>query len=276
MKIEAERGYLIIAQNNSDTDYVLCARMLSKSIRHVEPDAKICLLTDVIPTDSTDFDYVRLFPFGDTAIDSNWKLKNDWQCFYASPFRETIKLEADMILPCSIKHWFDICCNRDVVVTIGARDYQNRPAESRFYRKIFDLNNLPDTYNAVTYWRLSQTAQEFFDTVRNIFENWDQVMSTLKYSTDQVLNTDLAYAIAIDALGQDRYTLPIDVPSIIHMKGQINGLESENWMQELVWELSPGSLRINTVQQMWPFHYHVKDFAYTLQEYYGRISQSLE
>jgi hypothetical protein len=272
MKIKDDRGYLIVAQNNLNTDYVLCARMLAKSIKQVESDAKICLLTDVMPVDSIDFDYVRLFPFGDTAVDSDWKLKNDWQCFYASPFRETIKLEADMIIPCSIKHWFDICSNREVVVTIGARDYQNQLAKSRFYRKIFDLNNLPDTYNAITYWRLGKVAQEFFDTVRYIFDNWDLVMSTLKYGNDQTLNTDLAYAIAIDILGKDQYTLPGSVPGIIHMKSQINNIESDNWMHELVWELYPGSLRINTVQQMWPFHYHVKDFAHTLQEYYGRIS----
>jgi len=271
MKIEAERGYLVIAQNNIDTDYIKCAEMLARSIRLVEPDAKICLLTDTL-INNIHFDYIKTFPFGDTATDSDWKLQNDWQCFYASPFRETIKLEADMIIPHSIKHWFDICSIKDLVCTIGARDFHNRLSESRHYRKIFDVNNLPDVYNAITYWKLSADAKHFFDTVRDIFGNWDTVISTLKFGIGQPLNTDLAYAIALQILGKETYTLPGSVPSLIHMKSNINGIGSDNWTQELVWELGKGSFRINTIEQMWPFHYHIKNFAQTLQDTYGRIS----
>jgi hypothetical protein len=268
MKVEAERGYLVIAQNNSSTDYVKCARMLAHSIKAVEPTAKICLLTDQLINDPL-FDFVRVFPFGDQAADSDWKLKNDWQCFYASPFRETIKLEADMIIPQSIKHWFDICSAQELVVTVGARNFHNVPSGSRFYRKIFDQNDLPDVYNAITYWRLGHTANNFFSTVKDIFNNWDIAMSALKFGSDQPLNTDLAYAIAVQIIGKEKCTLPGSVPSMIHMKGQFNGLQSEDWTKELVWELSPGSFRINTIEQLWPFHYHFKEFAQHLEEYYG-------
>ena len=268
MSIKDERGYLIVAQNNSTVDYVLCARMLARSIRLVQPDAKICLLTDVA-NNYSEFDYVNTFPFGDLAKDSEWKLKNDWQCFYASPFRETIKLEADMIIPQNISHWFDICSVREVVVTVGARNYHNQLSASRHYRKVFDDNALPDVYNAITYWRLSQTAKQFFETVREIFDNWPAVMSELKFAADQPLNTDLAYAIAVRLIGEEKLTLPGSVPGLIHMKGRINNLISEDWTQELVWEMSPGSVRINTIEQMWPFHYHVKDFSHVLEKHYG-------
>lgn len=271
MKIEAERGYLVVAQNNSTVDYIACAEALAMSIRLVEPDAKICLLTD-LPYQNPIFDYVKLFPFGDMAADIEWKLKNDWQCFYASPFRETIKLEADMVVPQNISHWFDVCCAKELVCTIGARNYYNQPTQSRYYRKIFDDNKLPDVYNAITYWRLSPGAKEFFDMVRVLFDNWSAVMSTLKFGTNQPLNTDLAYAIALQTLGEEKYTLPISVPSMIHMKPHINGIGSEDWTRELVWEIAPGSMRINTIEQMWPVHYHVKSFAKILKEHYGRIS----
>jgi len=268
MKVEAERGYLVIAQNNSTTDYIKCARMLAHSIRAVEPSAKICLLTDK-PIEDSLFDFIRVFPYGDLAIESEWKLKNDWQCFYASPFRETIKLEADMIIPQSIKHWFDICSIQELVVTVGARNFHNLPSTSRYYRKIFDQNNLPDVYNAITYWRLGRVSNEFFTTVKDIFNNWNAVMSALKFGADQPLNTDLAYAIAVCILGEENCTLPGSVPSLIHMKGRFNGLQYEDWTKELVWELNPGSLSINTIEQLWPFHYHVKEFSHHLEEYYG-------
>ena len=260
MSVEAERGYLIIAQNNSHTDYIGCACVLARSIKALQPDAEICLLSDQEITNPV-FDFVRTFPFGDRAQDVEWKLHNDWQCFYASPFRETIKLEADMILPVSIQHWFDICCQRELVVTIGARNYLNDRSRVRTYRKIFDENHLPDVYNAITYWRRSNEAREFFDTVREIFENWPEVMALLKYGKDQPVNTDLAYAIAMMMLGPDRYILPGDVPGIIHMKSAINGAQEEDWTREFVWEKIDQSLRINTVQSLWPVHYHIKDFA---------------
>lgn len=275
MQVEHERGYLIVAQNNNDTDYVACARALAMNIRCVEPEAKICLLTDHLVNEPV-FDIVKLFPYGDMSGDSQWKLHNDWQCFYASPFRQTIKIEADILLPTSIRHWFDICQHRDVVVTVGARDYRNRISTVREYRQMFDANDLPDTYNAITYWRLSPAAKMFFDTVKEIFQNWNRVMETLKYGKGQQLNTDLAYAIAVRLLGEEKTTLPGSVPSLIHMKSAINDLQTDDWTRELIWEFADHGFRINTVQQMWPVHYYIKSFSKHMEEYYGRrISQSI-
>ena len=245
MLIEHEQGYLILAQNNSTTDYVACARALAHNLKSIEPDARVCLLTDDINNSDPVFDYVRTFPFGDRAQGQDWKLMNDWQCFNASPFRRTIKLEADLLIPRSIAHWFDILSQRDLVVTIGARNYHNQLAKERHYREIFDANDLPDVYNAITYWRLSSAAQEFFDTVRTVFENWDDLMANLRYGKDQPVNTDLAYALALVILGPERYILPgTTVPGMIHMKGAINGLQSEDWTRELVWEFNDDSFRI--------------------------------
>ena len=97
-------------------------------------------------------------------------------------------------------------------------------------------------------------------------------MTAIKYGMDQPLNTDLAYAIALRMLGEEKYTLPGSVPGMIHMKSSINGIESEDWTKELIWEVSRGSFRINTIEQLWPVHYHVKTFSKTLRDEYGRIS----
>lgn len=269
MSILHERGYLILAQNSQDTDYVACARALAKNIRRVEPEAKICLLTDSEQHADDCFDVVRIFPFGDRAAGAQWKLHNDWQCFYASPFRQTIKLEADILLPGSIAHWFDICQSRDLAVTVGARNYLNQISAQRHYRQIFDANDLPDVYNAIVYWRLGPVAKRFFDTVRELFENWNLAMSTLRYGADQPLNTDLAYALAMVMLGPEQFVLPVGVPGMIHMKPRINNLLGEDWTREMVWEFDDHGFRINTIQQMWPVHYHVKSFAQEMEKYYG-------
>jgi len=180
--------------------------------------------------------------------------------FGASPFRQTIKLEADMVIASEIDHWWTMLEHRDVVVSTGARDFYDQPATSRFYRKVFDTNNLPDVYNAITYWRLSKTAQEFFGLVRRIFEHWAEYRTLLKFP-DEIPSTDLVYAMAAQIIGPELVTMPFAAyPQIVHMKRHMISTHSENWTQELTWECNP--LRINTVAQWGAVHYHVKHWRY--------------
>ena len=149
LPVLAERGYLIPAIGDQ---YVKCAEQLKTSIHQYHPTADVTILTK------------EMLPYGDQG-----GFANDWQCFAASPYRQTIKLEADMLCASPIDHWWTLFERRDVVISLGARTFYDEPAESRYYRKTFDQNNLPDVYNAVTYWRLSMVAREFFDLVKQIF-----------------------------------------------------------------------------------------------------------
>ena len=240
MPITAERGYLIPAVG---AVYENCAQHLRDSILAWHPDANVTILTE------------QMLPYGDQG-----GFANDWQVFAASPYRQTIKLEADMLITSSIEHWWTMFEHRDVVISTGCRDYYDRPAASRFYRRVFDSNNLPDVYNAITYWRLSNTAKQFFDLVRDIFGNWAEYQQLLKFG-DDVPSTDLVYAMAAQILGPELVTLPHGyAPQIVHMKRHIIGGHTDNWTKELVWEhLDPG-LRINTVTQHGAVHYHIKDW----------------
>ena len=252
MPILAERGYLIPAIDTNSVDYLGCATQLAKSIRQWHPDANISVMSVKRCSDPV-FDHVIPLPHGDLG-----GYANDWQVFYASPYRQTIKLEADMICAGPIDHWWTLFERRDVVVSQGARTFYDEPATSRYYRKIFDANNLPDVYNAITYWRLSHTAQEFFDLVRQIFEQWDTYKRVLKFP-DDIPTTDVVYAIAAVVMGVENITLPAGLgPSIVHMKRYINPMQSDDWTQELVWENDP--FRINTVAQFGLVHYHVKEW----------------
>lgn len=243
MPITHERGYLIPAIGDV---YVRCAEQLADSIRSFHPDANITIVTE------------EQLPYGNQG---GWA--NDWQMFHTSPYRQTIKLEADMICASPVDHWWTLFELRDVVVSQGARTFYNEPAESRYYRKTFDDNNLPDVYNAITYWRLSHTAQEFFSLVRQIFQHWTEFRRLLKFS-EETPSTDVVYAMAAVIMGPERVTLPADLgPKIVHMKRHINGLQTENWTQELVWEQDP--FRINTVAQTGFVHYHIKEWNYEQQ-----------
>ena len=257
MQILNERGYLIPAVNTKDVDYVAMASQLAHSIRAWHPDVKICLLTDQAHKDAV-FDYVEILPYGDTAKDTDWKLSNDWQCFAASPFRQTIKLEADMIAAGPVDHWWTLFEQRDIVISQGCRDIYDTVSQSRHYRKLFDANRLPDVYNAVTYWRMSKTAQEFFNLVKSIFENRNQYRVLIKFSDEQP-TTDVVYAMAAQILGVEQCTLPPGFgPQIVHMKRTIIPIHTEEWAKELVWENTNPGLRVQTVAQWGFVHYHDK------------------
>lgn len=256
MKPIEEQGYLIPALNTTSVDYVACAVRLARSIRQFHPDASISVMTLTRCSDPV-FNHVIPLPHGDAGDGINHQC-NDWQVFFATPYRETIKLEADMLIASSIDHWWTMFRHRDVVVSTGCRTWQDEVSYVRHYRKAFDANNLPDVYNAVTYWRLSETARDFFVLVRDIFANWSNFKKLIRFPEEQP-STDLVYAMAADIIGRERVTLPFSTyPKIVHMKPAHAGTKTPDWTKELVWETDP--MRIQTQAQWGAFHYHIKDW----------------
>ena len=236
-----KQGYLIPAIGDI---YIKCANKLADSIKQWHPDANITILTE------------DMLPYGKFS-----GFANDWQCYDASPYEQTIKLEADMLCASPIDHWWDLFSNRDVVISQGCRNFYDQPGKSRYYRKIFDNNNLPDVYNGITYWQKGDTAKQFFKLVKDIFEKWDNYKSILKFP-DSVPTTDVVYGIAAVILGEETVTLPANLgPTIVHMKKHIVGTIDEDWTTELILEYSNPGVRINTVAQWGLLHYHVKELA---------------
>ena len=244
-----------MAQNTKSTDYVSCAEVLKKSIHRVMPAANVTIITDL--------------PYGDQAPDSDWKLINDWQVYDASPYEYTIKLEADMIIPCNIDYWWDVLKERDLVVSNTIRNYKGSISDCKMYRNFITDNELPDVYNAITYFKKSELAKDFFNIVKIIFQNWEDYKKILKCNSDEIATTDWVYSIACHIMGVENTTLPAFKQfSMVHMKQHINDLLSETWTNELVYEYND-HLKINTFPQFYPFHYHIKAFANTLGKYYG-------
>jgi len=246
-----EQGYVIVAINSDSVNYQDCARTLAKTIKHWDPGAQVCLITDDPQGNDPVYDHYRVL----SNVDLGNPWANDWQVFRNTPFRETIKLEADMMVVSDISHWWTMFRHRDVVVSTGCRNWKDQVSTARNYRKVFDANHLPDVYNAVTYWRLSETAKEFFDLVRDIFVNWDQFRQVIKFAPETA-DTDLVYAMAAQIMGAERVTMPFaSYPKIVHMKRHHADTETESWGRELVWEYHDWHLRINTLAQWGAFHY---------------------
>jgi len=241
------RGFVIMAQGD---DYVKCANALKASIKRVMPKANVTIVT------------TEMLPYGDQAPNTNWKLQNDWQVYESSPYDETIKLEADMYIPRNIDHWWEVLSHQDVVVSSSIRNFKQEISDVRMYRRFIDDNNLPDAYNAITYFKKSDTAKHFFDIVKDVFENWNEYKAMLKCNPQEIATTDWAYSIACHIIGIEKTMLPTFTEmSMIHMKQYINGTATENWTDTFVYECLPNQIRVQTIPQQYPFHYHIKNFC---------------
>ena len=244
------KGFVIMAQDTEKVSYTACANVLRNSILRVMPDANITIIT-------TD-----MLPYGDLAIDSDWKLINDWQVYEASPYDYTIKLEADMYIPRNIDHWWDILQNKDIVVSSTIRNFKQEISDVRFYRRFIDDNKLPDVYNAITYFKKSNSSQDFFNLVREIFTNWEEYKKILQCNPQEIATTDWVYSLACHITGIEKTTLPTFTEmSMVHMKQHINKTVSEDWTDSFVYECLPNQIRVQTIPQQYPFHYHVKNFC---------------
>ena len=103
---------------------------------------------------------------------------------------------------------------------------------------------------------------EFFNLVRNIFENWDSYRSLLKFP-DELATTDVVYGLAAIIIGLEKVTLPKGLgPTMVHMKQHMISTVTDDWTQELVWEHTNPGLRVNTVAQWGFIHYHIKDWIH--------------
>jgi hypothetical protein len=235
------KGFVIMAQNTEATDYVKCAEVLCKSIKQVMPDANVTIITD-LP--------LKLQGFA-----------NDWQVYNASPYEYTIKLEADMVIPTNISYWWDVFCERDLVLCTTIRNFKGEISDVMAYRKFVTDNNLPNVYNAITYFKKSDKAQQFFNLVEEIFTNWEEYKKILKCDINEPASTDWVYSIASHLMGVEQTTLPTFTQmSMVHMKQHINGLLTEDWTTELVTEYHNNVLKVNTIVQRYPFHYYIKNF----------------
>lgn len=263
------KGFVILAQDvEGKNTYQKCAEVLARSIRNVMPDANISLITSNNVEKSL-WDKVIPLPYGDLDLDAEWKLSNEWQIYEASPYDETIKLEADIFIPRSIEHWWDVLIKQEIAVCSTIRDFKGQVSDIKAYRRFIYDNKLPDTYNAITYFKKSNTAKQFYDIVRDVFENWNKYKTILKCNKDEQATADWAYALASHIIGPEKTLMPMFKEfSMVHMKQFIIGGSTENWTDTFIYEIVDKKLRIHTCPQLYPVHYHVKNFSEKLSKSY--------
>ncbi len=269
---KAQRGYFTFAQNTADVDYLHLAYLQALNIKATQKHNQFAVAVDAATRAQINdqhlsvFDYIIDITHDFNSPDSTWRLANEWQVFWLTPFKETIKLESDLLFTRSIDHWWTAFKLRNVCLSTGCRNYQQELSSVRKYRQIFDNNHLPDVYNGLMYFRFSQEAQQFFSTARTIFENWPAIRSSIMGCDEETPSTDLLYALTAQIVGPELCTAPsLDFINFVHMKPGINGYAEEQSFSDVFnVERDGNMIRINNVNQYHPLHYYDKQWIQTI------------
>jgi hypothetical protein len=265
---QAQQGFFTIAQNTADVDYLRLAYLQALSTKLTMPGSLYAVAVDKITLDSVTEEHRKIFDYiitieNDEAVDDDWKLRNEWQAFFLTPFKETIKLESDIVFTRSVAHWWHVFRLKNIVLSQGCKDYYGDLSKDRTYRQLFDDNELPDVYNGLMYFRYSPEAAEFFWYARLIFQNWNTVKDQLVKCYDDYPTTDVVYALAAKTIGEEKCTIPgVDFINFTHMKPAINKLSQQiTWHDLVVTETEAPMVRINNINQYHPLHYQDKTWA---------------
>jgi hypothetical protein len=265
------RGYLVLAQNNSTDDYIRQAYALALSIKNTQSEVNaVALMTndDVDPRYASVFDHIVPIPWTDQAAESKWKIENKWKYYYATPFDETVVLDADMLFPKDISYWWDILAQKEMWITNKPRTFRGEIITSTEYRASFEPNGLPNVYTAFMYFKKTEMTGALFQMIEIIFNNWERFFYEYMDETrPKHLSGDVAYALAIKILGLETEVFGVldNMPSFVHMKSYLQNVDkkyvTEDWTKHFPTYFSDdGTFKIGNYEQSLPFHYQVKSW----------------
>lgn len=167
------RGFFTLAEGES---YVKMAELLAESLQSHEEKLSIAV------NDSNHVSRPELFD-KIVVIEPNKPFYNECLVYDLTPYEETIKLDADMIFPKKMQWWEDLS-KFDLMICTTIRNHRNEIISQPWYRKH------GNAYSALTYFKRTSSAKQFFKELTQIRDNWNPV-ETL----EQNFTTDTGYSI---------------------------------------------------------------------------------
>lgn len=265
------KGYITIAQNTDTVNYLEQAYALALSLRLSQSGVnKLSVCVDdatkrqLTPKHHEVFDHIIDIPWGDSAKDHNWKIHNKWKYYHMTPYDETVILDADMIFPTDVSHWWNYLCERDVWVTTNVKTYRGEPVISDHYRRTFTVNQLPNAYTAFMYFKKSQLASELFAMAEIVFQHWQRFFYVyMPENKPDFLSGDVAFALSMKILGiEDLCTNnnAVHMPTFTHMKSYAQNVKgitlNANWTKSLpTYYVNFNNFKVANFRQTLPFHY---------------------
>lgn len=261
------KGFLVLAQNSEDIDYVRQAYALALSLKSSQSSCLVSLVTnDPVPEEyQLVFDKIIPIPGEDQAADSVWKVENRWKLYHITPYDETIVLDSDMLVLEDFTPVWDQLTNYDIFFNSTIKDFRGRQLKDFVNRKMFNENELPNVYFGLHYFKKNRQALDFYNVMAFVVANWERVYFDIAPKSKQNwLSMDVSAAIAAKILGIDDRVVNKNINwSITHMKANIQNISPipSSWTKVLDWHVTDlGQLFVSNIQQHGVFHYIDNDF----------------
>lgn len=256
-----QKGFLTLAYNTDDVDYIELAYLQSMSIKKVMPHAKYAVVINPLYKNKIPDKINKAFDYVIESQASDWPMELEPELFWLTPFKETIKLESDLLMTRNIDHWWHALRLRNIVLSFNCRNIEDTIVIDSEYRKFWIDNDLPNIYNGMMYFRFSREATEFFTIAKKLFTHYDYLKdNVLKNCHEEKPSTDVIYSLAAKLIGVENCTIPsLDFFNFVHMKNHIQKWPGVvDWNDLVLSEVDPPNIRINNLNQYNPVHYHIK------------------
>lgn len=261
------KGFVILAQNTIEVNYVEQAYALALSIKLSQKIHNVSLVTnDPVPDRYLKvFDQVIEIPWVDDRNPTRYRSENRWKIYHCTPYDETIVLDSDMLMLEDIGQWWRYCENYDLKFCSKIKNYKLDKVIDTTHRKTFVANNLTNPYFALHYFKKSDLSHDFYKILEFVCNNWEWCWTRFApVEYQNWVSMDLATAVAIEIFGNHEQLIDDNCPfEFIHMKVGIQGwpLLPSSWQDIVPYILnSKGELVVGNIKQTKVFHYIEKNF----------------
>jgi len=274
-QFKEQQGFVTFAVNSLETNYLELAYLQCLNVKATQEQNSYAVIVDEATNKLVTAQHRRVFDYvivmGDISHIFGIPFGYEAMVNHYTPFKETIKLESDLLFTQSIDHWWTAFRLKNVCLSTGAKNFTGVRSTVRKYREALDANSLPDVYNGLMYFRYSRESTDFFSVANSVFHNWVMISQELRQFDTIVPSTDVVYSITAEIMGRETVTMPsMDFINFVHMKSGFNGWsDARSWIDTVMNERDGDVIRINNLNQYAPVHYYDKSYATReLIEYY--------
>ena len=257
---KGNRGFVSTA---CGADYLQMAYLQALSIKTTQQVEKnYAVIVDNTTANLIESKHEQVFDVIVT-IDGNWNFSREWEVRNLSPWKRSIKLDADILFVNDIFNWWNSFENHMMLFTTDVEDYKGKLIADRWHRKLFDINHLPNIYTAFYYFRDGTESAEFFELCAKISKEWPWFADEFLIKNDNANpRDDEIFSIAAQIYGVERCTLPgAAYPRFVHLKEPLNSLPAgKPWHEQLYVEHND-NLWIGHYPQRLPIHYINNSFV---------------
>ena len=259
-----DKGYFMIANNVKETNYIRLAYITALTIKLTQPEGygNVSIAT----TNVKQAQALKLSWVFDSIIDYEGPkgMNARSRAYEHTPYKETVFIDGDFLFLNDVSHWWTHMQKHDLWCATRPMTFRGDTMNSKYYRKVFTENNLPDFYSGWLYFKQSRETSKFWDIMRALTDYPETWKSQLTNCNFESIPTDEACALTAKMLDivEDMSDPKLPFPRFTHMKSRSQGFgdSAGNWTDYIAFHYNKDfNVKIGPYHQQDILHYTQKD-----------------